>query len=233
MNNKPFIKLYDCSVEIPIFHAEHFSLRSAITKRNKKTIYMNCIDKINLTINSGDILGLYGPNGSGKTTLLRTIAGGYFPTSGKIETVGTINNLIETGIGIDPESSGYENIGIKLNFLNFPPNKINDKRKSIIEFSELGDSIYNPVKTYSTGMLMRLTFSIVTSIESQILLLDEWLSVGDAKFMEKADKRMRDISSSASILVIASHNIDMLKNFCNRIVYLESGKIISIDDIDN
>ncbi len=231
MNDKPFIKLEDCTIEIPIFHAEHFSLRSAITKRNKKTIYVNCIDKINLTINTGDVLGLYGPNGSGKTTLLRTIAGGYYPTSGNIKTNGTINNLIETGIGIDPESSGYENIDIKLNFLNYPPDKINEKRKSIIEFSELGDYIYNPVKTYSTGMLMRLTFSIVTSIKSEILLLDEWLSVGDAKFIEKADKRMQEIASSASILVIASHNLDMLKNICNRIAYLESGKISSIVDV--
>lgn len=231
MKNTPVIILENCTIEIPIFHAEHFSLRTAITKRNKKTIYVNCIDKINLTINSGDTVGLYGPNGSGKTTLLRTISGGYYPTSGQIKTCGTINNLIETGIGIDPESSGYENIGIKLNFLNYPHKKINEKRKSIIEFSELGDFIYNPVKTYSTGMLMRLTFSIVTSVKSEILLLDEWLSVGDEKFMKKADERMQEISSKASILVIASHNLEMLKNVCNRIVYLNSGKIESISEL--
>ncbi len=104
-------------------------------------------------------------------------------------------------------------------------------RKSIIEFSELGDFIFNPVKTYSTGMLMRLTFSIVTSIKSEILLLDEWLSVGDEKFMKKADERMQEISSQASILVIASHNLEMLKNICNRIVYLNSGKIESISEL--
>jgi lipopolysaccharide transport system ATP-binding protein len=231
MKNTPVIILENCTIEIPIFHAEHFSLRTAITKRNKKTIYVNCIDKINLTINSGDVVGLYGPNGSGKTTLLRTISGGYYPTSGQIKTRGTINNLIETGIGIDPESSGYENIGIKLNFLNYPHKKINEMRKSIIEFSELGDFIFNPVKTYSTGMLMRLTFSIVTSIKSEILLLDEWLSVGDEKFMKKADERMQEISSQASILVIASHNLEMLKNICNRIVYLNSGKIESISEL--
>lgn len=231
MKNTPVIILENCTVEIPIFHAEHFSLRSVITKRNKKTIYVNCIDKINLTINSGDVVGLFGPNGSGKTTLLRTISGGYYPTSGQIKTYGTINNLIETGIGIDPESSGYENIGIKLNFLNYPHKKINEMRKSIIEFSELGDFIFNPVKTYSTGMLMRLTFSIVTSIKSEILLLDEWLSVGDEKFMKKADERMQEISSQASILVIASHNLEMLKNICNRIVYLNSGKIESISEL--
>lgn len=231
MKNTPVIILENCTIEIPIFHADHFSLRTAITKRNKKTIYVNCIDKINLTINSGDVVGLYGPNGSGKTTLLRTISGGYYPTSGQIKTCGTINNLIETGIGIDPESSGYENIGIKLNFLNYPHKKINEMRKSIIEFSELGNSIFNPVKTYSTGMLMRLTFSIVTSIKSEILLLDEWLSVGDEKFMKKADERMQEISSQASILVIASHNLEMLKNICNRIVYLNSGKIESISEL--
>ena len=233
MNKKTIIKIKDCTVEIPIFHAEHFSLRSSVTKRNKKTIYVKCIDNINLTINSGDFVGLYGPNGSGKTTLLRTIAGGYYPTSGSIKTDGVINNLIETGIGIDPESSGYENIDIKLNFLNYPHNKIDEKRKSIIEFSEIGDYIYNPVKTYSTGMIMRLTFAIVTSIKSDILLLDEWLSVGDAKFSKKADARMNEITSNSNIIVIASHDLDMLKNVCNKIIHLKSGKIDSISELKN
>ena len=232
MNRKPYIQLENCTVEIPIFHAEHFSLRSSITKKNsKKTIYVSCINKLNLTINSGDIVGLYGPNGSGKTTLLRTIAGGYYPTSGKIVTRGVINNLIETDIAIDPESSGYDNIQLKLNFLCYDSNKIESKRKEIIEFAELGDAIYNPVKTYSTGMVMRLTFSIATSIPADIVLLDEWLSVGDNNFQKKAENRMKKITSKARILVIASHNIDMLRDICNQIVYLDAGEISSIEKI--
>ena len=231
MNKKPFIKLLDCSIEIPIFHADHFSLRASVTKRIKKTVFISCIENMNLEIKSGDKVGLYGPNGSGKTTLLRCIAGGYIPTSGKIEKYGTINNLIDTGIAIDFESSGYENIEIKLLFLNHPIDKIQETRDEIIEFSGLGDAIYNPVKTYSTGMLMRLTFSIVTSVKSEILLLDEWLSVGDEEFAKKADKKMQDIASDANIIVMASHNIEMLKNICNKIIHLESGKVSKIEDI--
>lgn len=227
MNKEPFIKLVDCTIEIPIFHAEHFSLRSTLTKRNKKTIFVNCIDKINLTINSGDVIGLYGPNGSGKTTLLRTIAGGYTPMSGKISSHGVINNLIETGMGIDFESTGIDNIMLYLLMLNIPTNEIEAVTNKIIEFSELSDAIYNPVKTYSTGMIMRLTFSIVTSISADIILLDEWLSVGDEKFQEKAEKRMTEITSKASIIVIASHNLAMLRNICNRIIYLDKGVIVS------
>ena len=228
MKNKlPFINFENVSIEIPIFHGEYFSLRTSLVKRNKKTIYSNAIDNVNFKINSGDVVGLYGPNGSGKTTLLRTISGGYHPIRGSIKKYGSINNLIETGIGIDHESTGYDNIKNKLLFLQYPNKLIENKRNSIIEFSELGDSIFNPVRTYSTGMVMRLTFSIATSIPADILLLDEWLSVGDASFQAKAENRMREISNDASIMVIASHNYEMLKNLCNRIFILENGKIVS------
>ena len=117
MKNLPYIHLKDVSVEIPIFHAEYFSLRTSIVKKNKKTLFVNVLESISLNIISGDVIGLYGPNGSGKTTLLRTIAGGYTPSSGSINRLGYINNLIETGIAIDMESSGYDNIKLKLDFL--------------------------------------------------------------------------------------------------------------------
>jgi|TARA_E500000178_G_scaffold345654_1_gene395895 lipopolysaccharide transport system ATP-binding protein len=231
MTDSPYIRLKDVCVEIPIFHAEYFSLRTSIVKKNKKTLFIDALDSINLNINSGDIIGLYGPNGSGKTTLLRTIAGGYTPSSGSIERLGYINNLIETGIAIDFESSGYDNIKLKLDFLGYDSNKIESKRKEIIEFTELGDAIYNPVRTYSTGMVMRLTFSIATSIPADIILLDEWLSVGDHNFQQKAEDRMKKITSDARILIIASHNIDMLRDICKKIVHLDGGKLSSIEDI--
>ena len=226
-NRLPFINFENVSIEIPIFHGEYFSLRSSLVKKNKKTIYAAALDSINFKISSGNVVGLYGPNGSGKTTLLRTIAGGYHPIRGDIQKHGSINNLIETGIGIDHESTGYDNIKNKLLFLDYPAKLIENKRKSIIEFSELGDSIYNPVRTYSTGMIMRLTFSIATSIPADILLLDEWLSVGDKSFQSKAEDRMKSITSDASIMVIASHNYEMLEKLCNRILLLENGKIVA------
>jgi len=226
-NNLPHIKFENVSVEIPIFHGEYFSLRTSLVKKNKKTLYINALNDINFSINSGETVGLYGPNGSGKTTLLRTMAGGYHPIKGNIKKYGFINNLIETGIAIDHESTGYDNIKNKLLFLGYPANLIEKMRSNIIEFSELGDAIYNPVRTYSTGMLMRLTFSIATSIPADILLLDEWLSVGDESFQSKAESRMKEITKEASIMVIASHNFDMLKNLCNRIFLLESGKLVS------
>ena len=189
------------------------------------------LDNINLDIETGDKVGLYGPNGSGKTTLLRCMSGGYAPSSGTLTKSGSINNMIEVGIGIDHESSGYENIEIKLLFLNHPVDKIESTRNKIIDFTELGDAIYNPVKTYSTGMVMRLAFSIVTAIESDILLLDEWLSVGDAKFALKAEAKMKEITSEANIIIIASHNMEMLRNLCTKIVHLDSGKIKLIEKI--
>lgn len=225
-NILPFINFENVFIEIPIFHGEYFSLRSSLVKKNKKTIYSPALVNINFKFNSGDVVGLFGPNGSGKTTLLRTIAGGYHPIKGDIHKSGSINNLIETGIGIDHESTGYDNIKNKLLFLNYPSDLIEAQREKIIEFSELEDSIYNPVRTYSTGMIMRLTFSIATSIPADILLLDEWLSVGDKNFQSKAEDRMKSITSNASIMVIASHNYEMLENLCNRILLLENGKIV-------
>ena len=227
MNKNPSICLKDVTIEIPIFNAEYFSLRSSLTKKIKKAIYIKALDGISLDIKNGETVGLYGPNGSGKTTLLRTIAGGYPPTNGTVKTKGLMNNLIETWIGIYFESSGYDNIDTKLRFLGCDKDFIKNAKQEIIDFADIGDAIYNPVRTYSTGMVMRLTFSIATSIPADILLMDEWLSVGDINFQEESRERMKEIVKYAGILVIASHNHDMLNNLCDRIIYLNSGKIES------
>ena len=227
----PFIKLEQVTVEIPIFNSSYFSVRESAVTRNKDTLFINALDNINLDIKSGDIVGLSGPNGCGKTTLLRTIAGGYIPIKGNISQFGFINNLIETGIGIDFETTGYDNIKLRLALIGYPDNLIDNKTKEIISFSELSDAIYNPVRTYSSGMLMRLTFSIATSIPADIILLDEWLSVGDIKFQEKASKRMEEITSEASILIIASHSYELLEKLCNKIIILNKGIIEEIKDI--
>jgi len=228
----PFIKFENVTIEIPIFNSEYFSLRKSVVSSNKKTIFINALDNINLEINSGERVGLYGPNGSGKTTLLRAIAGGYPPMRGQLNKFGFINNLIETGIGIDFESTGIDNIKLRLLLIGYPEQLMDAKQSEIINFSELGDAIYNPVRTYSSGMLMRLTFSIATSIKADVILLDEWLSVGDAEFQKKAAARMEEITTEASILVIASHNYEMLERLCSKIVFLENGKIKEIKEIE-
>lgn len=227
----PFIKFEDVTIEIPIFNSEYFSLRKSVVTRNKKTIFINALENINLDIKNGDLVGLYGPNGCGKTTLLRAIAGGYPPMRGQLNKFGFINNLIETGIGIDFESTGIDNIKLRLLLIGYPETLMDAKQDEIIKFSELGDAIYNPVRTYSSGMLMRLTFSIATSIKADIILLDEWLSVGDIEFQKKASARMEEITSEASILVIASHSYELLEKLCNKIIFLDKGKIKEIREI--
>lgn len=227
----PFIKFEDVTIEIPIFNSEYFSLRKSVVSSNRKTIFINALENISLDIQSGDLVGLYGPNGCGKTTLLRSIAGGYSPMKGVLNKFGFINNLIETGIGIDFESTGIDNIKLRLLLIGYPASLMDAKQAEIIEFSELGDAIYNPVRTYSSGMLMRLTFSIATSIKADIILLDEWLSVGDVEFQKKAATRMEEITTEASILVIASHSYELLEKLCNKIIFLDKGKIKEIREI--
>ena len=150
---------------------------------------------------------------------------------GVLNKFGFINNLIETGIGIDFESTGIDNIKLRLLLIGYPASLMDAKQAEIIEFSELGDAIYNPVRTYSSGMLMRLTFSIATSIKADIILLDEWLSVGDVEFQKKAATRMEEITTEASILVIASHSYELLEKLCNKIIFLDKGKIKEIREI--
>lgn len=180
---------------------------------------------ISLKVRSGDRLGIVGANGAGKSTLLRSISGVYHPVAGCLNVDGRVSSLLNIGIGTDAFATGLENIFIKGIGLGISLAEIKPKVDEIICFSELGDSIFDPVRTYSTGMYMRLIFAIVTAFKKDIVLMDEWLSVGDHHFNRKAEKKLMEFVEGSEILVIASHNRGQIENLCNKAIYLKGGRL--------
>jgi lipopolysaccharide transport system ATP-binding protein len=166
-----------------------------------------------------------GHNGAGKTTLLRVLSGIYHPTMGEIRIKGAITSLINISLGIDAEATGRENIRLRAVMMGQKPSESKKKVDEIIEFSGLGDFIDMPVRTYSSGMQLRLAFAVSTSIRPQILIMDEWLSTGDKDFKERAEARLKEVVRSTEILILASHSKELLLKTCNRIVWLERGEI--------
>jgi lipopolysaccharide transport system ATP-binding protein len=162
-----------------------------------------------------------GPNGAGKSTLLRTIAGIYEPTSGSVEIEGKIASLIDISLGMNPEASGYENIRMRGIMMGLSLNEIKLLEEEIAEFTELGSFLKMPTHTYSTGMHMRLGFAVSTIVPADIILMDEWLSVGDSDFMVKAEKRLQKYIEKSSILVIASHSEALISKLTNQVIRLD------------
>lgn len=199
--------------------------RVAPTSRNITVV--ESLKNATFELNSGDKLGLVGHNGAGKTTLLKTLAGVYEPTSGYVQSRGRIANLLDVTMGMDFEGTGVENIRLKGLLHGLGRADIARKIPEIAEFSGLGPYVEMPVRAYSSGMLVRLAFSIATSFDADILLMDEWLGVGDADFNAKAQQRLAEIVQKASILVLASHNKDIISANCNRIIELEHGVVVS------
>jgi ABC-type polysaccharide/polyol phosphate transport system ATPase subunit len=180
---------------------------------------------MSLTISEGERLGIIGLNGAGKTTLLKLVAGIYSPTSGEVLVDGTVDCFLNPSIGTRKEATGEENIVTQLLYRGYPMDKIKALLPGIVDFSELGEFIRVPVEKYSSGMLARLHFSVVTSVEPDIMLLDEWLSAGDFSFVEKAKERMRGFVDRAHILLFASHNMSMIKSVCDRAIVVKKGRV--------
>lgn len=192
------------------------------------------LENINLELKDGDRLALVGRNGAGKSTLLKLISGVYEPTSGFAETNGKVTGLYNLNLGINPELSGADNIILRCLMSGLTGNEAKTLIPTITEFAELGQFISMPMKTYSSGMRMRLLFGIATAIAPDILLLDEWISAGDAKFRQKANTRMEQYLDKISILVIASHNSNIIKNLCNKFYNLDeqNSKIKPVSMLD-
>ncbi len=191
------------------------------------------LNNINLQINKGERIGLLGKNGAGKSTLLRVLAKIYKPSLGQIEINGKISNLFDVSSGMNIESTGYENI-INLAIMR----RISKKNalnmvKDIEEFTELREFLNSPVKTYSTGMLLKLAFAVATSIPSDIILIDEIIGTGDIHFMEKATKRLERMIDQSHILVLASHSNEIIKRFCNKVIVLDKGQIQFFGDVES
>jgi ABC-type polysaccharide/polyol phosphate transport system ATPase subunit len=230
------IELLDVTVEIPVYNVRGRSLKSMVFQRavggnvsardRGDVVVVRALDKVSATISSGERIGLIGHNGAGKTTLLRVMSGVYAPTTGSARIEGEVSALTDIMAGIDMEATGYDNIIYRSILLGHTNSQAKALVPDIEVFSELGEYLNLPVRTYSTGMIMRLAFAITTSIRPAILLMDELISVGDASFIEKARQRLKGVITNTSIFVVSSHVEEVILEFCTRVLWLEHGKVM-------
>jgi lipopolysaccharide transport system ATP-binding protein len=233
------IILSRASVEIPVFNSASRSLTNSLmsaatggllTTHKGGHVSIRALSEISLELNPGDRLGVIGHNGSGKSTLLRLLAGIYSPTSGTISISGTIASLMSISLGINQDNTGRENIYIRGKLMGLSKKQIDEKIEEIVAFSDLGAYINLPVRTYSSGMALRLAFSVATTIRADIIIMDEWLSVGDEAFKDRAQARLNELVDESEILVIASHSRDLIERTCNRVLWLEHGLVKMLGD---
>ncbi len=234
--------LDNVTVDFPIYGASHKSLRQTLfggvarlfgqEVPRQPRVVVRALENVTFELNEGDRLGLIGHNGAGKSTLLRVLAGVYAPTTGTIRLDGRISPLFNASPGLDLDDTGYENIKTCGMFLGMNADEIKDRVPDIASFSELGEYLDLPVRTYSSGMLTRLGFAIATSIDPDILLLDEGLATGDARFATRAEERLKHLIARSRILVLASHSDAMIKTMCNLCALLEKGRLVSIGPVE-
>lgn len=233
------IEFRDVCVDFPIYNANGRSLKNRLMQvatggqlgaDPEGRVVVRALDGVSFRLKDGDRLGLLGHNGAGKSTLLRLLSRVYEPSVGTAVIKGEIGSLIDISLGIDRESTGRENIYMRGGLLGMATADIKEKIDEIVEFSELDGFIDMPVRTYSAGMHLRLAFAVSTVVRPEILLMDEWLSVGDEGFKHKAETRLTELVQSTNILVIASHARDLILRTCNRVIWLEHGKIRMDDD---
>ena len=200
-----------------------------LAKDASNRVLVRALDNLNFEFHEGDRVGLIGHNGSGKSTLLQVLAGIYEPAAGELLVNGKITSMLGITLGMDADVTGLENIYIRGRLMGLNRNKIANMVDGIADFAGIGDYLHLPMRTYSSGMSMRLAFAIATSTEADIILMDEWLSVGDADFVSKAKVRLTDLVDKSRLVVIASHDHTMIADQCNIILKLEHGKIVSTD----
>jgi len=230
------IKFENVTLRYPIFGSHGMSLRSHLMRvatggnieKDAKTTVVTALKKVSFTLNEGDAVGLIGHNGAGKSTLLRAMAGIYPPSQGNVTLKGKTATVFEIGAGMDYELSGYDNIIHLGMMMGLSYSDARALTPDIEDFTELGDFLQLPVRTYSSGMTMRLMFAVATALTPEVLLLDEMFSTGDAGFREKSVVRMNSVINSAKIFVFASHDHTLLKTYCNRVFRLEHGNLEEI-----
>lgn len=188
------------------------------------------IKDLSFDVKYGEILGIMGRNGSGKSTLLKMITGIYEPSEGTISVTGKISSLLELGTGFNMEYTGIENIYFYGTLMGFTKKKMDEKIESIIQFAEIGDYIYQPVKTYSSGMFARLAFSCAINVEPDILIVDEILSVGDMRFQAKCFNKFKEFKDKGVTILYVGHDVGMMRTFCNRAMWINNGKLVDIGD---
>lgn len=236
MRKRHHIDLDNVTIEFPIYGGSSRSLKKAaisaavggLLRRSKSGSVISSVkalSNVTLCLKEGDRCAVIGHNGAGKTTLLRVLAGVYRPVQGRISISGRRVPLFDIGVGVSEEATGYENIFLRGILLGLSRKEIDQRLDSIAEFSGLGEYLNLPVRIYSSGMLLRLMFSIATSTEPEILLMDEWLSAGDRAFVDQANKRMMELVEKAGILVLASHDPSLLRRVCNRAILVQTGSV--------
>jgi lipopolysaccharide transport system ATP-binding protein len=238
-NSSVSVSCRDLTLRFPVYGVDAKSLKkrlAAITVGGRLGSHagvteVTALSKVNLDLRAGDRLGLVGHNGSGKTTLLRALSGAYEPDEGQVEVRGRIAALLNLSLGIDPSATGYDNIRLRGRVAGLSSREIEERMDEIADFSGLGPFLAMPVKTYSAGMQARLAFGAATAVEADVLLMDEWIAVGDAEFQQLAHKRLLRLVERAGILVIASHEHDLLRLYCNKVMRLESGVASPVTDI--
>jgi lipopolysaccharide transport system ATP-binding protein len=234
METTPIVELSDACVHFAIFEPGERSFRKKmiqvatgghLTLANTGHVVVQALSHVSFQFREGERVAIVGHNGAGKSTLLSVLARIYKPASGTAVITGKVTSLMNITLGTDVESTGRENILLRGAFLGIPRKVLMEKMEEIIEFTDLGDFIDLPLRTYSTGMNMRLAFAVATLLRPEILLMDEWLSVGDEAFRKKAEKRIEEMLETTKLLVIATHSKDLVMRRCTRVIWLEHGHV--------
>jgi ABC-type polysaccharide/polyol phosphate transport system ATPase subunit len=232
------ISLAGVSVRYPVFTPQTRALKSVLLSRlggtmrvHDDTMVVEALSQIDLELVDGDRLAIVGHNGAGKTTLLRVISGIYEPHQGTIEVEGNVSSFVDITLGMDPEGSGWENIVLRGVFMGLSFAEARALAPSIAEFSELGEYLDMPVRTYSAGMFMRLAFAITTSVQPEIIVMDEMIGAGDARFLDKAIERVNALLGHTKIVVLASHSDFIVTRFCNKALWLDKGHVRALGPV--
>jgi ABC-type polysaccharide/polyol phosphate transport system ATPase subunit len=235
------INLRNVAVEFPIYQAGARSIKKMLiagtthgnlARDAHDRVMVRALHDISFDIENSDRIGLIGANGAGKTTLLKVLARIYKPTQGQIHISGHTTALINASVGLNQDATGRENIILRGLHMDIHPRDMRERIDQVAEFTELGSYLDMPVRTYSAGMMVRLAFAVSTCIRPEILILDEWLSAGDAQFLGKAQRRMEEFVARSSILVLASHSFELIQQWCRRAVYLKDGVIEAIGPVN-
>jgi lipopolysaccharide transport system ATP-binding protein len=229
------IEVERVSVNFPLYHGSSRSLKKMVVaaasgrlaKDQQQRIVVQALQDISFSLRSGDRLGLVGSNGAGKTTLLRVLAGIYEPGAGRMRVQGSLNALLDPSLGMNIDLTGRENIALRGLYNGVPRSILPRLESDVEEFAELADFIDLPVRIYSAGMVVRLGFALATAIKPQILLMDEWFLAGDAAFMEKARHRLEEMVRGAEILVLSTHQLEIIQDWCTRVLWLDKGRIVA------
>ncbi|MGF6645838.1 ABC transporter ATP-binding protein [Paraburkholderia sp. GAS82] len=236
-----YIELKGATLDLPIYDVQGRSLKKTVLRLGRRNtiaegtdgvVVVRAINNVDLRLEKGDRIGLIGRNGAGKSTLLRMMAGIYSPTLGSVVSSGKVVPLLDISLGMDENSTGMQNIRLRGLLLGMSDAEIREKQQSIAEFSELGDYLDLPLRTYSSGMRVRLAFAVSTAVDAEILLLDEVMGVGDASFMHKAEERLADLHSRAEIVVLAMHSNSEIRKVCNKALWMERGHVRAFGPVE-